>query len=331
MATTAGALLGVAGVRICSRVEVTMKSYSILALLALGAAACTEQVATTQSPVADETETEAVATTAEELHTGPEIHSVHLSTGVRLSYLEQGRESGDPVIFLHGYTDSHHSFDLDLPKLPRRYHAFALDQRGHGDSEKPACCYRQIDFANDVVAFMDALHIHKATVVGHSMGSFIAQKVALIAPSRVEKLVLIGSAADPANQAVLDFQSVVDTLTDPIDPAFVRDFQASTFFSHIPPSFLDTAVEESLKVPATVWRQALDGLVAENHTAQLPDIHTHTLIFWGDQDTFFSASDQTALESALPHATLLVYLQTGHGLHVERPHRFVNDLKSFLH
>jgi pimeloyl-ACP methyl ester carboxylesterase len=49
-----------------------------------------------------------------------------------------------------------------------RYHAYALDQRGHGDSERPDCCYAVEDFAGDVVAFLDAVGIERASLVGHS-------------------------------------------------------------------------------------------------------------------------------------------------------------------
>jgi pimeloyl-ACP methyl ester carboxylesterase len=276
-------------------------------------------------------QSEAIAETDAPLSAAPAIHSVHLSTGVRLEYLEQGNPNGDVVIFLHGYTDSHHSFDLNLPRLARRYHVYALDQRGHGGSDKPACCYEQSDFSEDVIAFMNQLGILRATLVGHSMGSFIAHKVAAEHPLRIERLVLIGSSTTVAGNPVgLELQAFVDTLTDPIDPAFVRDFQASTFFRPIPPSFLDTAVSESLRVPATVWIQALDALIAEDHTAELSHITADTLIFWGDQDVFFSADDQARLLAAVPHSTLLVYPDTGHGLHVEQPRKFVHDLERFL-
>jgi len=52
--------------------------------------------------------------------------------------------------------------------LPARYHAYAPDQRGHGDSERPACCYRVDDFAADVVAFLDAVGVERVTLIGHS-------------------------------------------------------------------------------------------------------------------------------------------------------------------
>jgi non-heme chloroperoxidase len=263
----------------------------------------------------------------------PTLHSVTLATGVTLQYLEQGQPCGAPVIFLHGYTDSHHSFDLNLPTFPRSFHVYALDQRGHGGSSKPTCddCYEQSDFSNDVIAFMDELGIATASLVGHSMGSFIAHKVASEHPSRVDKLVLVGSATTVAgNAGALELKTIVDTLVDPIDPEFVRAFQASTFFQPIPESFLDTAVAESLRVPAAIWQQALDGLIAENHTGALAQITAETAIFWGDQDVFFFAQHQADLMAAIAGATLITYADTGHGLHVERPSWFVRDLHDFL-
>jgi pimeloyl-ACP methyl ester carboxylesterase len=301
----------------------------LVVFFACSATACAD------TPRGEESEsiaTSAAAESAADDHgAAPAIHSVSLSTGVTLSYLEQGRKNGKVLVLLHGYTDSHHSWDLDLPRIPRSYHVYALDQRGHGDSSKPACCYTQADFAADVAAFMDAVHVPRATLVGHSMGSFIAQQVALDHPSRVERLVLVGSAPTVAgNPVALGFKEAVDTLTDPIDPAFVRDFQSSTFYRPIPPEYLDTAVAESLKVPATVWKQALDGLLAEDHTSRLHEIAAPTLIYWGDQDIFFGAAEQATLDALIPDSTLLVYPQTGHGLHAEQPQRFVRDLTGFV-
>jgi len=304
-----------------------MKTILQLTLLTVALSALTACAAEDSSDVAVSTET---------LHRqkpgGSKPRKIALATGVTLSYVEQGDRDGDVVIFLHGYTDSHHSFDLTLPGLPKRFHAYALDQRGHGDSDKPASGYTQADFAGDVVAFLDALHIRRAALVGHSMGSLIAHYVAAIsAPQRITKLVLIGSAPTAyGNPVAADLQAAVAELSDPIDPAFVRDFQSSTFFRPIPDSYLDTAVEESLKVPAAIWQQALDGLIEEDHSTQLRQIRARTRIVWGDQDVFFSRADQDGLVSAIPRSTLSVYVQTGHGLHAERPERFNAELARFL-
>lgn len=296
---------------------------SLLAVLAL--ASCGVEEPVPANPELDTT------TAAVEAEVAFREGYVQLSTGVRMHYVEQGRLDGPVLVLLHGYTDSYHSFDLDYSLLPKRYHVYALDQRGHGDSSRPSCCYAQSNFAADVAAFLNARGHAKAILVGHSMGSFIAQQVALEYPQRVQALVLVGSAPTAkGNPVIADLKSVVDTLRDPIDPAFVRDFQASTFYRPIPPSFLDTAVSESLKLPARVWKATLNGLVAEDHTAQLYKIGVPTLVVGGDQDSIFSVAEQRALTQKLPRALLFLYRETGHAPHVEQPQRFVNDVTAFV-
>ncbi|HEX6289769.1 MAG TPA: alpha/beta hydrolase [Herpetosiphonaceae bacterium] len=291
-----------------------MKRFAYLALLAL-LSLVLPVLAQAQTP-------------PEEL--GLQSHTVTLSTGINMHYVEKGHGKGHVVIFLHGYTDSWRSFERNLPLISEKFHVYALDQRGHGDSSKPACCYTQDDFVADVLAFMDALKIKRATIVGHSMGSFVAHQFASEYPARVERLVLIGSAPTAAgNEVILGLNEFVQTLEDPIDPQFVREFQASTFYRPIPPEFLDTAVLESLKVPASVWKQTLTGLIAEDHTAQLGQITAPTLILWGDHDGIFTLEEQYTLAQLIPNATLKVYDETGHGLHVEWPQRFVDDLEAF--
>lgn len=270
-------------------------------------------------------------TDARELSAAPRERSVTLSTGVTLRYVEQGSKNGPVVVFLHGYTDSHHTWDLNLPIFPRNFHIYALDQRGHGDSSRPECCYTQQDFAADVVAFLDAVGAEQAILVGHSMGSFIAQQVALDHPDRVQALVLVGSAPTVAgNEVALFLKSIVDTQVGTVDPDFVREFQTSTFVRPVPRSYIDTLVSESLKVPARVWQATLDGLIAEDHSARLGEIDVPVLVVGGDMDGFFSVEQQQALVAALPNATYILYPDTGHAPHAELRHRFVHDVQRFL-
>jgi non-heme chloroperoxidase len=108
-----------------------------------------------------------------------EFATTRLATDVTLHYAEQGDPTGEAIIFLHGYVDSWFSFSRVLPLLSPAYHAFVPDQRGHGDSDKPECCYTVDDFTTDVDAFMEAVGIEEATLVGDSSGGMIAQRVAL--------------------------------------------------------------------------------------------------------------------------------------------------------
>jgi non-heme chloroperoxidase len=270
------------------------------------------------------------------MHQPNDVHfaTSRLSTGPRLRYAEQGVREGHAIVFLHGWPDSWFSFSRVLPLLSPEYHAFALTQRGHGGSDKPECCYTLDDFAADVDAFMDTLGIDKATLAGHSMGSLIAQRVALSYPRRVSGLVLIGAATMAANNEVLlEAREEVRSLEDSVPPEFAREFQSSTIHHPVPEEFLDTVVSESLKIPARLWRDALEGAllsVGDEHAAHLHEIDVPTLILWGEQDALFPRAEQDRLEELIPGAALKVYPDTGHGVHWERPERFVRDLEEFV-
>ncbi|HSB09999.1 MAG TPA: alpha/beta hydrolase [Blastocatellia bacterium] len=262
----------------------------------------------------------------------PVVKSVELPNRVTLSYVEQGDRSGAPVVLLHGVTDSWHSFDLVLPHLPESIHAFALTQRGHGDSSRPATGYRFGDFAADVAAFMDALQIESAIVVGHSMGSSVAQRFAIDYPERTLGLVLIAAFAGlRGNPDVLDlWNSVISTMTGPVDPGFAREFQESTLGQRVPPAFFETIMQECLKVPARVWKAVFEGFLEDDFSDQLSKIKTPVLIVWGDQDVFCRRTDQDALLAAISGSRLIEYPGNGHAVHWEQPERFVSDLKAFV-
>ena len=226
------------------------------------------------------------------------------STGVRLHYAQRGNRGGEAIIFLHGYSDSWFSFSRVLPLLSPSYHAFALTQRGHGDSDKPECCYTPHDYAADVDAFMEAVGTDEATLVGTSTGALFAQRVTLSYPRRVSRLVLIASQT-PAreNEALSGFREEVRALQDPVLPEFVRGFQESTIHHPVPQEFLETAISESLKLPAHVWRDYLEQAVLSidrDYVVELGEINVPTLILWGEQDPLFPREEQERLAAAIP-------------------------------
>ncbi|HET7113158.1 MAG TPA: alpha/beta fold hydrolase, partial [Pyrinomonadaceae bacterium] len=256
--------------------------------------------------------------------------NVSLKTGVRLRYAHQGDPGGEPIIMLHGYTDSWVSYSTVLPLLDRKYRVYILDQRGHGESDRPTGAYSLQTFAADVVAFMDVMNINQATIVGHSMGSFVAQHVAVAAPERVKRLVLSGSATTIRNAVVTDLQREVNALKDPIPEKFVRDFQVGMAFQPLADDFVTAVVKESLNIPARVWREVMTEMLSPKAQVELARIKVPTLILWGDKETVFPRSEQELLLAALPNARLKVYEDTGHAMHWERPARFAKDLQEFM-
>jgi pimeloyl-ACP methyl ester carboxylesterase len=255
--------------------------------------------------------------------------AARLPGGLALQYVERGDPSGTPVILLHGMTDSWRSFELLLPLLPPSIRAVALTQRGHGDSDKPAASYRPTDLAADVAGVMDVLGISAAVIVGHSMGSRVAVRFGLEYPARTLGLVLLGACADlGGNAAVRELAGAIRNM-DPIDPSFAREFQEATVAHPLPPAFLETIVQESMKAPARVWRAALDGLFADDSLAHLGKIPAPTLLLWGEHDAFFGQSDQVAFLAGIAGAQLSVYEDTGHAPHWERTDRVATELTAF--
>lgn len=261
----------------------------------------------------------------------PNIESVELPTGVTLECKEQGGASGIPVVLLHGLSDSWRSFELVLPHLPESIRAFALTQRGHGDASRPNEGYRLQNYAADVAAFMDVRKIEAAVIVGHSLSGSIAQRFALDYPERTRGLVLVGSFASLPNSPVAQqLWEVVSTMEDPVDPGFVREFQESTLAQPVPQEFMETVVQESLKLPARAWREAVAGALKDDLSGERNKIKAPTLLVWGDQDGMVPRTDQDAQTAAIASSRLVVYRGAGHAVHWEEPGRFASDLAAFV-
>jgi non-heme chloroperoxidase len=255
-----------------------------------------------------------------------EIKSVQLSTGVKLPYVEQGDESGVPVVLLHGFLDSWRSFEGLLPHLPPSLHAFAVTQRGHGDANRPDSSYGVEEFAADLAAYMDVLGIDAAVIVASSSAGFTARRFAAEHPERTLGIVLVGSPYSLLDKpAVAEFLDVVRALSDPIDPAFVREFVESNTARPVSPAFLEMLIAENLKVPARVWKATLAALLEAVPTTDA-GIAAPTLILWGDRDGFLPRSDQEALAASIGGSRLVTYEGAGHVVHWEEPERLAADI-----
>lgn len=253
------------------------------------------------------------------------------NAGVTLSYLDQGLAVGPTIVLLPGLTDSWRSYERVLPFLPSSVRVIAVSLRGHGDSDKPESGYAAKDFAGDVIALLDHLGVSSVVAVGHSSAGLVAQRLAVDDSERTIGLVLESSFASLRGRE--DLREMVATtmapLRDPIDPSFVSRFHRGTTLRPLPEPFLDTMVQESLKVPARVWREAFNGLLLEDHTRELAEIHAPTMLIWGDGDSIIDRQQEEVLRSGIAGARLVVYAGVGHTPHWEEPARFAGDLVAF--
>ena len=252
-----------------------------------------------------------------------------LRTGVSLPYAVSGSHAGAPVLLLHAWVESAGCFDRLVASLPESIRAFAMDQRGHGAADKPAAGYALRDFADDVVAFMDAVDVPAAVLLGSSSGGYVAQEVAISSPSRVAGLVLVGSPR--SLQGRPSFVDEVGRLTDPVDRGWVRE--SITWFPRfhaVPDSYVEDRISDGVRVPAHVWRDALMGLTTAQPPTDTATIEAPTTIIWGSRDELLTRADQESLSAAIPGSRLVTYDGTGHLVLWEQPDRVATDLVDFV-
>lgn len=257
---------------------------------------------------------------------------IALSTGVELDVIQSGDPTGVPLLLLHGLSDSAVSMRPLMEALPPGIRVIAVTQRGHGDSSKPAGPYTTDAFVADAVAAMDKLGAPRAVIFGHSMGSIVAQRLAMKHPERVAGLILEGAFPGLKGNPTVDafYDEAIKDLRDPIDPAFTQAFQESTLARPVPPAFLDLVTTESCKLPAHAWKAIFQDLMVQDLGPELRAIRAPTLLLWGDQDGFVARADQDRLLTGIRGAALTVLEGAGHDPHWEEPQRAAELIAAFI-
>jgi pimeloyl-ACP methyl ester carboxylesterase len=262
--------------------------------------------------------------------------TVALPDGITLAYVEMGDPAGRPVVLIHGFTDNARDWVPLAPYLSARDRLIMIDIRGHGASSKPECCYQRLDFAYDLKLLLDALKIERADIVGHSLGSIVAQTFAEYWPERTRKVVLISSTGGPrpgapAPPGKIDYAAEIRKLHEPIDPD--SPFMLAWWSSPTPvdEDFLRRQRRDSARIPLSVWLAVLDqGMPALDLQATLPRLKAPCLLIWGENDPIFSEDERASLRDALPAARVKVFAGLGHNPFWEKPKEVAALIDEFL-
>jgi pimeloyl-ACP methyl ester carboxylesterase len=261
---------------------------------------------------------------------------VALEDGIRLAYRESGDPHGRPVVLIHGYTDNARDWVPMIPFLSPKDRLIVVDLRGHGRSSKPECCYSRLDFAYDIKLLLDHLKVERADIVGHSLGSIIAQTFAETWPERTRKVVLVSSTGGPrtgapAAVAKLDYAAEIRKLKEPIDPD--SPFMVAWWSSSKPvdEEFIRRQRRDSARIPLKVWLAVLDqGLGVMDLQATLPRLTEPCLLIWGELDPIFGEDARATLREALPAAQVKVFPGLGHNPFWEDPKAVAAVIDDFL-
>jgi pimeloyl-ACP methyl ester carboxylesterase len=263
-----------------------------------------------------------------------------LPDGESLAYIDRGERSGPALVLIHGYTDNARDWVPVLPYLPKHYRLILVDIRGHGRSSKPECCYTRLDFAYDIKLLLDALGVQKADIVGHSLGSIIAQTFAEYWPERTAHVVLISSTGGtppdrPKKPAQFDFAAEIRKLKEPIEadsPFMIAWWDSPT---PVDPDFIRRQRQDAAGIPLRVWLAVLDqALPADNLygdlQSTLPRLKAPTLLIWGGKDPIMEEDARQTLRSALPNAAVKIFDGLGHNPFWEDPRGVAEVINAFL-
>jgi non-heme chloroperoxidase len=258
---------------------------------------------------------------------------VSLNGGVVLKYHDVGLKNGKPIIFIHGPGSSSRDWYLVgvEPELLDNYRVLAMDLRGHGDSANPECCFKAEDYEGDVIGFMDALKIDSATIVGHSMGGFIAERIAVDYPTRVQKLILISSSDKGTGNDKYDrLYGTLQTKRGISDPAVLDKWNKTTTVMPIPEVMRTKSNYERQAISPDVWKADLKLILSEDNSSRLSSINVPTLILWGESDHVFGKEDQDRLRKEIPNAQFKSYPGAGHTVQWELPKEVATDIRNFV-
>ncbi len=253
---------------------------------------------------------------------------MRLRTGITMSFENWGRPGAPVVVLLHPWLESADAFSLMRPTLATKVRAFVPDARGHGASGKPRDGYDLPSLAADVVAFLDALSIDSALLVGASSGGYVAQEVASSHPERITGLVLAG-APRSLHGRTPPFAQEIANLGDPIDVAWVKALVSGfAVAGAVADDFLSARTQDALAVPPDIWRESLAGLTS-SPTPDSDRICAPTLVVSGAHDSLLGRAEAQALVSSIRGARWTEYADAGHVIHWEQPARLATDILQF--
>ena len=294
--------------------------------------------------------------------TEPTYQRIPLSTGVTLNVAAAGPEDGEPILFLHGFPESHRTWRHQLEGLSDRYRVFAPDQRGFAGSDKPEGVenYETDRIVADAMALADALGLDHFTLAGHDWGGAVAWTAALSHPFRVKRLIVVNAPHplvfqkslidDPAQREASQY---ISFFRSPAAEAAITGMGLETFLdkvmlSHADPTklpaeerqhYLDDWSQPGVLTAMLNWYRASKMTVpapGEEATAPLwthapfPKLGMPTLVVWGLKDTALLPVQLEGLPELVEDLRLVTSPTASHFITWEEPGTVTGAIREFM-
>jgi 3-oxoadipate enol-lactonase len=236
--------------------------------------------------------------------------------------------AGPPLLLIQGLGYARWGWEPVVEPLARLFDVLLFDNRGIGGSDAPPGPYTTAELAGDALQVLDEAGVDRAHVVGTSLGGMVAQELALAAPERVDKLVLVctlpgGSRSFPMPEQTVRLMEARATLREYVENALEPDPR---------PELVDRILEHRVATaqPYEPWAAQAAAGAAFDVSDRLGGLTTPTLVIHGDGDVVVDPRNAELLRELIPNARVKIYPGCGHLLMWQQPELFARDLEEFL-
>lgn len=253
---------------------------------------------------------------------------------IQIAYEIHGE--GHPLVLISGVGYGGWFWHQVVPALAEHFQVVTFDNRGAGGTDKPDGPYTTAMMAADTAGLLDALGVQKAFVLGHSLGGFIAQELALARPELVEKLILASTTYGGPNVIPITPEAL-EVLTkrdgDPVE--LVRQgiqVACAPGFADRHPEVVQELLEHRLTNPVPPAQYQAQVMAGATHNAEdrIGLITCPVLVLFGEHDKVVPPGNAELLARKLPNAQVKILPNVGHVFPIEDPEATVQSILEFL-
>jgi pimeloyl-ACP methyl ester carboxylesterase len=251
-----------------------------------------------------------------------------------LKFSEVG--DGQTIIFISGLSVDKNIWDNIIQNIKNDFHIIYFDNRGVGENGKLVAPLTTYEMAMDVVGILENLKLKKVSIVGHSLGSYVAQHVAANCPDIVEKLVLISSRLKSSLITRLHYNVIFKLLKANVPREVLVEDSLSWLYGNTYLQNLQNTeklIQEKLLINQVLsldnFSNQVTSALQHNGYEISKKITSDTLLINGDEDILCTPKEAAILSSHIKNSELLILENVGHMALVEAPDCLANIVKNF--